>query len=546
MQRLVLASLLGPFARRSDCSYMNAASTELIPVFQFACHFTAPVDVEALQLPDYYDIVKQPMDLSTVKKKFDAKQYATPEEFRDDVMLICNNCYLYNPEGTYVHTCGKQLQKCFEDRWKRLPAEEQEEPATSSYVAPAPVSKPRPSAAAYSTPLSVMTPTAYVPPSDSLEQIDYLLTVLQNASSELNRRVMEINTTHTRLINLKMGVKTGEFSGTALSQDEYSKILNLCEFPGTAPATPASAPLTPGGLAAKRARGPGRPPRTPGAPTGYPGNNISGGVAETSMQIVKPPPVSQTAPTAPDGAPAPPKSNRGRKPGSKNKPKPDPNAPPVIKDDYVFHSDDERSTEPMSYDEKRQLSLDINSLPGDRLPRVVAIIEARENFSNNELNPEEIEIDFETLKPVTLRELEAYVASVLKKTTKGRKPNGKCFLCISLYVAPQTRSRKSKENLRSGNSRLFDLAASLCCFNMIPFSSIVGGSRTEEEGTRAANQQFVHFWTRNCDDCSRRCSVSSSEWRAAPRTSRSSERFIEWRVFIFRKQLFRRLFEFGF
>lgn len=35
------------------------------------------------------------------------------------------------------------------------------------------------------------------------------------------------------------------------------------------------------------------------------------------------------------------------------------------------------------------------------------IIEAREKITD--FNPEEIEIDFETLKPVTLRELEAYV-----------------------------------------------------------------------------------------------------------------------------------------
>ncbi len=40
-----------------------------------------------------------------------------------------------------------------------------------------------------------------------------------------------------------------------------------------------------------------------------------------------------------------------------------------------------------------------------------------------ETNPDEIEIDFETLKASTLRELEKYVSSCLKKTAKvGRKP----------------------------------------------------------------------------------------------------------------------------
>ncbi|VDM07274.1 unnamed protein product, partial [Wuchereria bancrofti] len=89
-----------------------------------------------------------------------------------------------------------------------------------------------------------------------------------------------------------------------------------------------------------------------------------------------------------------------------------------VREDYDFDSEDERTAEPMSYDEKRQLSLDINKLPGDKLSSVVSIIESREQLPG--FNPEEIEIDFETLKATTLRELEAFVAACLKK--KPRKP----------------------------------------------------------------------------------------------------------------------------
>lgn len=78
----------------------------------------------------------------------------------------------------------------------------------------------------------------------------------------------------------------------------------------------------------------------------------------------------------------------------------------------------------MSYDEKRQLSLDINRLPGEKLGRVVHIIQSREP-SLRDSNPDEIEIDFETLKPSTLRELERYVKSCLQK--KQRKPLRKCL-----------------------------------------------------------------------------------------------------------------------
>lgn len=81
---------------------------------------------------------------------------------------------------------------------------------------------------------------------------------------------------------------------------------------------------------------------------------------------------------------------------------------------------------PMSYEEKRQLSLDINKLPGDKLGRVVHIIQTREPSLKNS-NPDEIEIDFETLKPSTLRELEKYVSSCLKKK---KKPSGGLCVCV--------------------------------------------------------------------------------------------------------------------
>uniref|UniRef100_A0A087XX24 Bromodomain containing 3a n=1 Tax=Poecilia formosa TaxID=48698 RepID=A0A087XX24_POEFO len=85
--------------------------------------------------------------------------------------------------------------------------------------------------------------------------------------------------------------------------------------------------------------------------------------------------------------------------------------------------DGEESSLPMSYDEKRQLSLDINRLPGEKLGRVVHIIQSREP-SLRDSNPDEIEIDFETLKPSTLRELERYVKSCLQKKQRKLLPLG--------------------------------------------------------------------------------------------------------------------------
>ncbi|NWU08934.1 BRDT protein, partial [Cephalopterus ornatus] len=83
-------------------------------------------------------------------------------------------------------------------------------------------------------------------------------------------------------------------------------------------------------------------------------------------------------------------------------------------------SEDEDAAKPMNYDEKRQLSLDINKLPGDKLGKVVHIIQSREPALRNS-NPDEIEIDFETLNASTLRELEKYVATCLRKRQRKQR-----------------------------------------------------------------------------------------------------------------------------
>jgi len=74
---------------------------------------------------------------------------------------------------------------------------------------------------------------------------------------------------------------------------------------------------------------------------------------------------------------------------------------------------------------------------GDKLGHVVTIIQSREP-SLKDSSPDEIEIDFETLKPSTLRELEAYVALCFNKKLP-RKPATSGVLvvtfclCISYY-----------------------------------------------------------------------------------------------------------------
>ncbi|KAJ1828056.1 hypothetical protein LPJ56_001320, partial [Coemansia sp. RSA 2599] len=82
-----------------------------------ALEFMAPVDPIKQGVPTYFDIIKHPMDLGTIRKKLDRSQYQSPKQFVDDVNLVFSNCFLFNPPGTYVHSQGQALQHVFETVW---------------------------------------------------------------------------------------------------------------------------------------------------------------------------------------------------------------------------------------------------------------------------------------------------------------------------------------------------------------------------------------------------------------------------------------------
>ncbi|KAH6685008.1 bromodomain-containing factor 1 [Plectosphaerella plurivora] len=58
--------------------------------------FLAPVDPIALQIPNYFSIIKKPMDLSTMKSKFVSGEYTSLQQVQQDVKLIIANCNKFN------------------------------------------------------------------------------------------------------------------------------------------------------------------------------------------------------------------------------------------------------------------------------------------------------------------------------------------------------------------------------------------------------------------------------------------------------------------
>nr|XP_022324480.1 transcription initiation factor TFIID subunit 1-like isoform X2 [Crassostrea virginica] len=64
---------------------------------------------------DYYDVIKHPMDLSTLLKNVQSHKYQAREQFLSDVDLIYQNCEKYNgPGSNYTKTALKMSELCRE------------------------------------------------------------------------------------------------------------------------------------------------------------------------------------------------------------------------------------------------------------------------------------------------------------------------------------------------------------------------------------------------------------------------------------------------
>lgn len=87
---------------------------------QFGWVFNTPVDVVKLNIPDYFTVIKHPMDLGTVKSRIASGKYSSPLDFAADVRLTFSNAMTYNPPGNDVHVMAETLSKYFEVRWKPL------------------------------------------------------------------------------------------------------------------------------------------------------------------------------------------------------------------------------------------------------------------------------------------------------------------------------------------------------------------------------------------------------------------------------------------
>lgn len=71
--------------------------------------FAKPVDL--VEVPDYLDYIKQPMDLSTMIKKVESYQYDSFDSLEEDFSLMIKNCLSYNSKDTVFYKAALKMRE---------------------------------------------------------------------------------------------------------------------------------------------------------------------------------------------------------------------------------------------------------------------------------------------------------------------------------------------------------------------------------------------------------------------------------------------------
>ncbi|KAK4336698.1 hypothetical protein RND71_043444 [Anisodus tanguticus] len=284
----------------------------------YAWPFYKPVDVHMLNLPDYYDIIKHPMDLGTVKQKMENREYKRPEEFASDVRLMFTNCYKYNPADHEIVTMGRKLQDIFEMRLAKMP----DEPAYSD-------------GSDNGTSDSESNSESSSESEDESEKIRTLQAQIQ----ELSKQISVIASSSKKDKKKKKKSKNKKDKDYDYKNSRQEDGLDISPRPSTSNGIYHSSKSSPSM-----------------SMTGVSNNGLLSQEAPLNSSLA----ASNKNLTGNKSNTLVPSNKRQRSGTSKTNKKANKQNTPA------FDSEDEDNAKPMSYDEKRQLSLDINKLPATK------------------------------------------------------------------------------------------------------------------------------------------------------------------------------------
>ncbi|XP_050633007.1 bromodomain testis-specific protein isoform X2 [Macaca thibetana thibetana] len=467
----------------------------------FSWPFQRPVDAVKLKLPDYYTIIKNPMDLNTIKKRLENKYYVKASECIEDFNTMFSNCYLYNKPGDDIVLMAQALEKLFMQKLSQMPQEEQVvggkeriKKGTQQNIAVFSAKEKSSPNATEKVFKQQAIPSVF--PKTSVSPLNVAQGASVNSSSQTVaqvtkgvKRKADTTTPATSVVKEKMDNQEYK-DAYKFAADVRLMFMNCYKYNPPDHEVVTMARMLQDVFETHFSKIPVEPVESMPLcyiktditeTTGRENTNEASSEGNSSgdsedervqrlaklqeqlkavhqqLQVLSQVPFRKLNKKKEKSK----KEKKKEKVNNSNenprkmceqmrlKEKSKRNQPKKRKQQYIGQkSEDEDNAKPMNYDEKRQLSLNINKLPGDKLGRVVHIIQSREPSLSNS-NPDEIEIDFETLKASTLRELEKYVSACLRK--RPLKPPAKKIMMSKEELHSQKKQELEKRLLDVNN-----------------------------------------------------------------------------------------------
>lgn len=82
-------------------------------------YFHEPVDPSKYGIDDYFDIIAEPMDFGTIKRKLTFNVYNNVNEFIYDMKLVFDNCVKYNGIENLIAKHAIEIKNLFEENMKQ-------------------------------------------------------------------------------------------------------------------------------------------------------------------------------------------------------------------------------------------------------------------------------------------------------------------------------------------------------------------------------------------------------------------------------------------
>lgn len=88
------------------------------------------------ELPDYYQIIKHPVDIRKIRERINSHKYRSLDDLEEDFILMCKNAQTYNIEGSIIYEDSIKLQSIFTHARQKLLAGEELQSAHSAVPEP--------------------------------------------------------------------------------------------------------------------------------------------------------------------------------------------------------------------------------------------------------------------------------------------------------------------------------------------------------------------------------------------------------------------------